>query len=471
MKKPDYKKILPIAVIALLCFFFVFGIVWGANSLLEMEGTMVPADLTDGAVACPQTKDEAASLLSSAIDKALEEKPRLSSSDSVKIGDKNEDDEPERLVISGDDSSLAQTVAQHIKDGAADAFEDSFGEISADYDEGFADKLWIPGLSAADITDFECTYIYYTCPQCGESFDEAADKCPDCGNPEPLEMRYRDEYTLTLYLADEKAPVAENSPLSRNFKLRTQEDIHSFIGNNFDGYLKCGDFGLSYRAAKITAKIDRLTNQINSLAYYKETDVNTAATFVDAFSSLGTQNVYFEVREEVKFSFSWASLKLSANNLGIDFNTTEALKAVLTCNDPVKQTVTWKSSDESVATVDSEGYVKSGKKSGKTTVTASFVFNGKTYTDECEIFVRTAAESLDISKRSLEMKVGETYTLTAVVSPKKATVKTVTWHSDNEAVATVDKNGVITAVGTGQVNIYALSDDGYYKATCKTEVK
>lgn len=56
--------------------------------------------------------------------------------------------------------------------------------------------------------------------------------------------------------------------------------------------------------------------------------------------------------------------------------------------------------------------------------------------------------------------VGGTLTLTPAYTPEDATVKTVTWQSLNEKVATVDENGVVTGVGRGNVNIKATAADG-----------
>ena len=76
-----------------------------------------------------------------------------------------------------------------------------------------------------------------------------------------------------------------------------------------------------------------------------------------------------------------------------------------------------------------------------------------------------------MSKKNVELGVGETFTLSTKVSPKKATIQTVKWYSENEAVATVDENGVVTAVAQGEVIVYALSDDGYYRSTCEVTVE
>ena len=96
---------------------------------------------------------------------------------------------------------------------------------------------------------------------------------------------------------------------------------------------------------------------------------------------------------------------------------------------------------------------------------------GKVYTATCLIHVKVPAEEISISHRKLKLSVGDTYTLKATVGPKKATIKTVTWYSDNEEIAVVAPDGTITAKRSGAVDIYAVADDGYFKATCHVEVE
>ncbi|MBQ1552183.1 MAG: Ig domain-containing protein, partial [Clostridia bacterium] len=151
---------------------------------------------------------------------------------------------------------------------------------------------------------------------------------------------------------------------------------------------------------------------------------------------------------------------------------TDNATATRTCSDPLNTKVTWTSSDESILTVDEEGYFKADKhKTGDVTVTASMEFNGKTYTDECLVRVRVPVESSAMSKRKLTLSPGESYGLSVKVGPAKATIKTVTWHSEDESVAVVDENGNVTAVAPGVVIIYSLTDDEYYKSTCEVTVE
>ena len=64
---------------------------------------------------------------------------------------------------------------------------------------------------------------------------------------------------------------------------------------------------------------------------------------------------------------------------------------------------------------------------------------------------------------------GKTLTLTATVTPDNATDKTVAWTSSNDAVATVDANGVVTAKAEGTATITATADGK--TATCTVTVK
>ena len=68
-------------------------------------------------------------------------------------------------------------------------------------------------------------------------------------------------------------------------------------------------------------------------------------------------------------------------------------------------------------------------------------------------------------------KVGETLQLTASVKPSYADNKTITWKSSDEKVATVDKDGKVTAVANGTATITATSADGKHSATATIIVK
>ena len=70
----------------------------------------------------------------------------------------------------------------------------------------------------------------------------------------------------------------------------------------------------------------------------------------------------------------------------------------------------------------------------------------------------TAVESVTLNKTELTLELGDEETLTVTVAPDDATDKTVTWTSDNTAVATVE-NGKVTAVAAGNATITAKAGD------------
>ena len=82
--------------------------------------------------------------------------------------------------------------------------------------------------------------------------------------------------------------------------------------------------------------------------------------------------------------------------------------------------------------------------------------------------VQVTDVELDITQKALN--VGDTFTLTATVKPDNATDKSVTWSSSNTSVATVDENGVVTAVTEGTATITATASNGV-EASCTVTVK
>lgn len=78
--------------------------------------------------------------------------------------------------------------------------------------------------------------------------------------------------------------------------------------------------------------------------------------------------------------------------------------------------------------------------------------------------------SISLDASYVELAAGETYVLTAVLSPHDSYNQKVIWSSSNAAVATVD-NGTVTAIKAGTATITAKSDDGGFTAECTVKVK
>lgn len=120
------------------------------------------------------------------------------------------------------------------------------------------------------------------------------------------------------------------------------------------------------------------------------------------------------------------------------------------------KTLTWTTSNSSVARVDTYGRV-TGVATGTATITATTA-NGKTA--KCTITVATAVTKITLNTSSTTVAIGEYVDLSATISPSNATDKTVTWYSSNSSVARVDNYGRVTGVASGSATITAESSNG-----------
>ena len=97
-------------------------------------------------------------------------------------------------------------------------------------------------------------------------------------------------------------------------------------------------------------------------------------------------------------------------------------------------------------------------------------FRIKAYTDNSDIKT-VAVESVSLDKTEAVLKEKETVKLNATVLPENADNKNVHFTSDNDAVATVDDNGLVTALSSGEAVITVTTEDGKKTAKCKITVE
>jgi|GEM_PF-1187136 len=149
------------------------------------------------------------------------------------------------------------------------------------------------------------------------------------------------------------------------------------------------------------------------------------------------------------------SVTLNKQNSTLLHHDTVALAATVRPGDATYPDITWTSSDKTVATVDKNGNV-TAVGIGQATVTAK----ADDVTAELALIVeKRPVSDLLLSSDSETLLLGQKTELTAKVIPNNATYPDITWTSSDKTVATVDKNGNVTAVGIGQATVTAKADD------------
>jgi uncharacterized protein YjdB len=158
-------------------------------------------------------------------------------------------------------------------------------------------------------------------------------------------------------------------------------------------------------------------------------------------------------------------ISLNQGSVSLEVGGTVSLTATVSPSNATDKTVTWSTSNAGVATV--AGGVVTAVAEGTATVTATA--GGKSA--KCEVKVsakEVAVTGVSLNKTDLSLYIGDSFTLTATVSPSNATDKTVTWSSSNAGVATV-AGGVVTAVAEGTATVTATA--GGKSAKCEVKVE
>ena len=173
--------------------------------------------------------------------------------------------------------------------------------------------------------------------------------------------------------------------------------------------------------------------------------------------NIPTEGVVYKVTE----------VKLDKDSLTLDVGGSENFAATITPSNATNKNVTWSSDNQNVATVENGKVTAVG--AGKATITVTAEDGNKTAT--CAVTVNPiSVTGVTLDQSALPISVGGSAELKANVTPENATNKTVTWSSDNTAVATVDASGKVTAVAPGTATITVTTADGGKTANCTVTV-
>lgn len=162
-------------------------------------------------------------------------------------------------------------------------------------------------------------------------------------------------------------------------------------------------------------------------------------------------------------------IRIDREELTLTEGDTAALIVSMVPENATEQKTVFGSSDENVVTVDPNGKI-TAIGAGTATVTAST--EDGAFTAACQVTVeaKPVVTSVSLNVTTLELVVGRTAVLEPGFVPEDAQNKDVTWSSSNEAAATVDENGKVTAVAAGTAVITVTTAEGGLTAECTVTV-
>ncbi len=218
--------------------------------------------------------------------------------------------------------------------------------------------------------------------------------------------------------------------------------------------------------AKINATINPTEAANEPLTWSSlNTDIATVSQAgIITARSVGTATIKVEsengVSATIDIVVSPKAEQISFNNtelilkVGEAFTLTNILKINTVPSNAGIDPVTWASSDSSIASVD--GTMIYANSPGKVTITATEVNGKQTF---CEVTVRSGAETIRIEPSYIEIYIGETVNLEAIVYPESVVTNRVTWSTNNDSVS-VTNEGEVTGLREGRATITAETTDG-----------
>ena len=165
------------------------------------------------------------------------------------------------------------------------------------------------------------------------------------------------------------------------------------------------------------------------------------------------------------------SITIEPQTLELAKGATDSLAATVKPSN-ADQTIIWKSFNPTIASVDEYGNV-TAIEVGTTSITASTILGDKSAT--CQVTVKSPypipVTGVTLTPTSVVLNNGDSYKLTATISPSNASNKDLVWESLNTGICTVDSSGKITATGVGGTLVKVTTVDGNKEALCMVTVR
>lgn len=444
-KKLGKKPKIALGVFAMLvALALCAGIISKYSKTLVTEGTVdlapEPAALTE----IPKSGDEIVEYIKRIMAKA-EDNSRVSVDVSTSLSvDENS------ITADGGDSQL--NIIKFAKRTVLEKLTEKYPCIDGTFGDGFADYPQI----ALNPSDFKTLSI-------------TNGRLNDMGEAEE-----DDYYFFNLLLPDFDYPVNSASPVFTTFGMDEIDGIIAAAKSETAEMLTVKSADVACTGFAVDGRIDKFTDNLDYICFTRAYTVTLNVEFIGDYSGFDVTEITFPYCVTEKYDYTWAGFSFAEDKLTLFERESEMMPvSAVIADDATAQDyeLTFTSSNENVAVVDSEGNVKGVAVSTEPAIiTAVFKYMGNTYTDTCEVYVTVPVARIIASPASLSLAVGASAQVGYDISPDDATIKSVLWFTEDESVAVIDERGNVTGVGVGTVKVYAVTVDGGFRSSCTVTV-
>jgi uncharacterized protein YjdB len=262
--------------------------------------------------------------------------------------------------------------------------------------------------------------------------------------------------TATVKAATDPLPTV---PTKIAFANKTE---NVFEGGTFDLPMVIAPMGVTKAALSFTSsnKNAATVDAAGIVTGIKKGRATITASFVGADGKKLTAKVTVQVLRPA------TQVELNKTELVLAVGKKVSVRAAVSPTSASDRSVTYTSSDETIATVDKKGSIK-GLKAGTCLITAASTSNPE-ITAVCQLTVVVPVSKMTLDAGNATIYVGQTLPISVAYLPQDASIQSAAFKSSAPKTATVDETGVVTGVARGRVTITATAKDGNGARATKT---
>lgn len=245
--------------------------------------------------------------------------------------------------------------------------------------------------------------------------------------------------------------TGNNGDSIKGLEITNSGDITLRVGHSEQLKTKTEPSDTEYALSYVSADTSVATVSLDG----KITGVSDGKTEITVSSGELSDSIIVIVKKDII-----EKLDVSLAALSLDGGEEQKVTAKLTPSDAKDVSLSWKSADTEVATVDKDGNIK-GVNTGETIVTVTDSVTGLSKDISVTVNGLELPDSMEFDKKSVTLEVGEVYNSVLKFSPEDITHTSAIYYTSDSSVASVTNEGVITAKSEGSCTIEAYYENDF----------